>query len=481
MLLFVCVLGGFWMGKHPAPHKKHPTLSHLHPEKDLPISEHKSFVVLIYAHNQADWCQRALRSVFEQQYDHYRVIVIDDASIDQTEEKAKEFIVDNHQDEKVILIRNETPLGELASLYRVIDSLLDREIALPLNAKDWLSSPLVLSRLNRVYQNPDVWLTFATAIEYPSYTFRQKEQISFYAALFKELRLTDLLTQGRFASNREAYLSPLIDLSGGRLRTLNEPLSFLNLAAPLSSAPIHKQPTPYTALATFPPAKAPARADVLIFSEDRPLQLYACLESIQRYVVGFDQAFVLYRASDPTFAASYELVKDAFPAIRFYLCGQDIKPFVEKTILPSASQYLLLGLDDWIAKDYIDLKLSMDELKKTGAYGFFYSLEKPPSGQLLGSGIYAYEMSEGPSLSLSLFKKANIPLASLKYKSADELALAWNKRGPKKLLGLYFDQPKSVHVPLTGLNEEELLVKFNQGLKIDLENGSADRPQFILR
>ena len=38
--------------------------------------------------------------------------------------------------------------------------------------------------------------------------------------------------------------------------------------------------------------------DIIIFSYDRPLQLYAFLESIDQYCVGVGKCFVLYRASD---------------------------------------------------------------------------------------------------------------------------------------------------------------------------------------
>src|SRR5690606_27973362 len=106
--------------------------------------------------------------IFEQDYEFYRVIFIDDGSSDDTLEKARQFIVENQQDHRVILIRNESSLGPIASFYRAVDNCLDREIIVPLEAKDWFTHSMVLSRLNRVYQNPNTWLSLCQSIQYPS-------------------------------------------------------------------------------------------------------------------------------------------------------------------------------------------------------------------------------------------------------------------------------------------------------------------------
>jgi hypothetical protein len=505
VVIFLVALSGFWMGKGTGVQKSSKILAKAHPEKEFPISEHKSFVVVIYAHNQALWCERALRSVFEQDYDHYRVIVIDDGSIDNTAEKANQFILDNNQDAKVIFMRNETRYGEVASLYRAIDSCLDKEIVIPLNAKDWLSSPFVLNRLNIAYQNPDVWIAFGQAIEYPSYAIREESQVSYYAILFKQLRLKDLFTAGRFASSPDAYLNPLQDLCGGRARKLREPIAFCNLAPPVRRELTPDETAKYSPLNSFPAPKGTAEADIVLFSSNRPLQLYASLESIQRYITGFEHLTVLYHATDESFAAGYEKVKDAFPIARFVAQGQgDFKPKLEKTVFDSPSAYVLFGTDDLIIKDFVDLKLCMDQMEKTGAYGFYLRFGRhinqsaiPPS-QLLSGGIYAWDIEMGEagwglarSLGMTLFKKEEIKkvLSQSKYKNPNGLELCWAKEVPQKALGLYFERSKMVNIS-NYLNAEDLLVKFNQGLKMDIEplykveNNSPYLdyiPEFVLR
>src|SRR5205807_715644 len=161
--------------------------------------------------------------------------------------------------------------------------------------------------------------------------------ISYYAALFKQIHLSDLLSQGHFASDPNAYLNPIIDLAGGRIRKVQEPLSFFNTVSPIPPAEPLTETGKYPPLASFPKPRGAPAADILIFSFDRPLQLYACPESIQRYITGFENLTVLYRASERPFADGYQKVKEAFPLVHFIAQSmkdpkRDFKPNVQKIV-----------------------------------------------------------------------------------------------------------------------------------------------------
>ena len=529
VVIFLVALGGFWLGKEPNVVEKKEAVAQVFPEKEFPVAEHKSFVAVVYAYNQALWCERTLKSIFEQDYDNYRVIFVDDGSTDETFEKASQFIVDNNQEQKVILLRNETKLGQIASLYRAIDSCLDREIIIPIHGKDWVSSPIVFNRLNAAYQNPDVWMCHGRAIHYPSYEIEEGAQPSYYAALFKQIHLKHLYSKGKFATNSQAYLKPLQDLSGGRILQLKEPVAFANGSSPSILQEPLTDVVSYKPLTAFPTTRAQAAADILIFSFDRPIQLYACLESVQRYMTGFENCTVLYRASDAKYDAGYEKVKNAFPQVSFVAQSKkdpkhDFKPNVQKILFDSKSEYILFGVDDIIVKDFVDLSLCMQQMEKTGAYGFYlrmgrhinhcYQFDQPqavPPSQLLSVGIYAWDIETGEldwgfpnSLDMTLFKKSSLKKAFLesKYKTPNSLEFVWAKEyAPKKAIGLYFERSKLVNIPMnivgkTGnphmnyLNTEELLAKFNQGFKIDIEplykveNNSPHVdyiPEFVMR
>ena len=211
---------GFWWAKDRTAPK--PLVLQTQVEKEYPVTERKSFVVIVYAHNKAAWCEETLRSIFEQEYDYYRVIFIDDASTDRTFQTAKRFILESHQEPRVVLMRNEARLGPLICLSRAVESLLDREIAIPMDGKDWLSHSGVLTRLNQIYQNPDVWMASGDSLSYPLYQKQEGGVETFYASLFKQL-------PGDAEKN---WIATLEGLSRGRVSRLKEPLLFSNETCP---------------------------------------------------------------------------------------------------------------------------------------------------------------------------------------------------------------------------------------------------------
>jgi len=217
---------GFFSKKN----EKIKAASGIHPEKEFPVLENKSFVIALFGHNDAVWCERALCSIFSQEYEQFRVVFIDDASRDQTYEKVKSFIMANNQEHRVILMRNEKEMGVDASFQRIAEQFQGGEIVAPLYLSDWLVHSQVLTSLNQAFQNPDVWIVCGKSLAYPSYEFLElpdwKKKVAnyegmraFYAGLLKQL-------PGHFAKNF-AFI-PLLELAKGRVKNVEEPLSFRN-------------------------------------------------------------------------------------------------------------------------------------------------------------------------------------------------------------------------------------------------------------
>jgi len=202
-------------------------------DKHTPVAEFKPFTVVLYAHNDSAWCERALTSLFAQDYDHYRLIVIDDGSHDNTLEAIKTFILERHREQRATLIKNEQYLGYTASLARALEPCLPKEIVVPLRARNWLSQPNVLSRLNEAFQAPDIWALRAQACKYPSYEVNPHGMLCFYSALFKAVP----------AHSMNVYETALFDLSGTHIRQLDEPISFANETLPVVNlSPASGQP-----------------------------------------------------------------------------------------------------------------------------------------------------------------------------------------------------------------------------------------------
>ena len=232
-LLAVCsaALLGFWYGSGVLPRKERmKAVAGIHPEKEFPVREYKSFVIALYAHNDAAWCERTLSSIFSQDYEHFRILFIDDGSRDDTYERVNDFVVANQQEHRVILMRNERQMGVGPSLQRIAGHCLDHEVVVPLRLSDWLTNQNVLAAVNGAFQNPDVWIVCGRTLCYPSYEFLELPDWkkggysdyeglrAFYASLLREVSLTDF------------SLVPLLERSGGRVKNVLAPTLFRNQA-----------------------------------------------------------------------------------------------------------------------------------------------------------------------------------------------------------------------------------------------------------
>ena len=87
-----------------------------------------------------------------------------------------------------------------------------------LDGDDWFAHDMVLERLNEIYADPEIWLTYGSYIEYPNYGYSvanfaqpvpkrifEKQSIreytrkhwcfcqlrTFYASLFKKIKIED--------------------------------------------------------------------------------------------------------------------------------------------------------------------------------------------------------------------------------------------------------------------------------------------------
>lgn len=503
-----------------------------HPNRSFPITQNFSFTFVIYGSNQEAWIKRCLSSIFSQDYDAYRVIFIDDASLDHTYAAAKDFVMDAAQDERVILIRNEEKLGPAASLYRAAEHSLDREILIPIEAKDWLSQEDILRRLNLAFQNPDVWIAESKALGYPEYQVEETDGIfAFYGALLKNVPAQEFFIGGRLCMSKEAYKLPLRELAGGRVKQFLEPFVFMNRAA---FSPSEKQVgflssrSRLKPLAAFPEKKdCLEKADLLVFSYDRPLQLYAFLESLQHYVTGLSSIFVIYRGSDDRYQNAYLDLQKTFGQIQWIRQSdtphKDFKPLVLQALKNGSAPYILFAVDDIIVKDFVDVSQCAQLMEKTGAYGFYlrlgshvqycYMMDQPqkiPPHLPLASNILAWDFRAAEhdwafanTLDMTVYRKEDIMpfFEKLSYKHPNRLEQSWASHRSENSIGLCFETSKVVNLPLNLVNPsdcrhshfmtaEELLVKWNEGVKLDIhplfqiENASPHMdyiPDFVAR
>jgi glycosyltransferase involved in cell wall biosynthesis len=524
--------------------------------QNYPVTEQKAFVIVVPSYNNAKWYDKNLASIEEQEYDNYRVIYIDDNSNDGMSEKVQAWIERSPIKEKIEYIRNPVNRGAMYNHYVAIHDCKDAEIIVHLDGDDWLSHPHVLKRLNEIYANPDVWVTYGSHIEYPTYKrgetaraipgkikekgiyrshrFCASHLRSGYAGLFKRIKLQDLYYDGKLydAAPDMALMFPVLEMAASHAHFVKEIFYVYNRSNPLNEDKVKfarsqaidhhiRARNKYEPVASiFQESIGPKKADLVIFSYDRPLQLYALLESIENNMSDLGEQIVIYRSSSSEFDDAYSKVKERFPKIQFWKQGEnpkdDFKPLVMKAIFQTPSQHVLFAVDDIILRDSVKISECISALEEHNAYGFYLRLGsnidssymnnvisgKPPLISV-GSGLLAWQFQSGSqdwkypnTVDMTVYKKSDIRqrLEKVNFTTPNWLECRWAGKADMTKVGLCFVRSKIVNIPLNLVNTDEiscanrhmksystreLLDKFKAGLKMntsplkDVDNRAA--------
>jgi len=118
------------------------------------------FIIITTIYNGEEYIENCIRSISSQDYKNYEHIIVDDASTDKTSE-----IINKLYDENPSFkyIKNDINLGNsLENLANTIKELSkdDEDIIVPVDGDDWLNGTDVLSYLNKVYQDENVYMTY---------------------------------------------------------------------------------------------------------------------------------------------------------------------------------------------------------------------------------------------------------------------------------------------------------------------------------
>ena len=223
----------------------------------------RKFVIVVASYNNARYFQKNLDSIFSQKYNNYHVIYTNDASTDTTYEKVRAYVDKNNLHEKITLIHNESNRGALYNYYAMIQACDDSDIIVMLDGDDWFSHFKVLKDLNLYYENSDVWMTYGQFLWYPKNkrgncraisksrlieaNFRDNEWIfshlrSFYAGLFKKIKLEDLLFQGKFFPTTYdlAIMYPMIEMAREHTFFIPDVMYVYNFDTPINDERIRR-------------------------------------------------------------------------------------------------------------------------------------------------------------------------------------------------------------------------------------------------
>lgn len=254
-----------------------------------------------------------------------------------------------------------------------------------------------------------------------------------------------------------------------------------------------------------PPVPLTKKADLVVFSYDRPLQLYAFLESLEKYVKNVGETTVIIRSSGGDYDKGYKEIKRRWPKVHYLTQGskpkRDFKPYVLKSTFKTPNSYVLYGVDDIVIRDEIDLEECINWIEKTGALGFYLRLGEHtdfcymenkyqgiPESIYLGNDVFVWQFKDGEgdfgyphTVDMTLYRKEDIrgDLEEIDFTTPNTFETEWAEKARLHQMGLYYRKSKIVNLPLNLVNDkqlrkigsytvEQLLEKFTQGFKLDI-------------
>lgn len=205
----------------------------------------KPFVIISSSYQAKNFFKKNLKSLFNQTYQNYRIVCIDDASQDGSGKELEEQVNKQCGSRNVQVQCNKVRIGMLENIYNAVHSCKPDEIVVVVDGDDALAHPNVLAHLNKVYHGDEVWMTYgqfvSTSTEYigecsqipdeiiASNSFRTYPWVSshlktFYAGLFQKIRREDLQVAGQFfpMATDMAYTFPMLEMAGSHSRFIPE-------------------------------------------------------------------------------------------------------------------------------------------------------------------------------------------------------------------------------------------------------------------
>lgn len=136
--------------------------------KRLKLQTSNRFIVVVPVYNAEKYIEKCLRSILNQTYKNYELIVMNDASTDRTERLLKDFKNRNPQIHVFSSLENSgSPLNSFKTAIDIFKSApTDRpdinpeDILVTVDGDDYLYDNNVLDYLNFIYQDTNIWMTY---------------------------------------------------------------------------------------------------------------------------------------------------------------------------------------------------------------------------------------------------------------------------------------------------------------------------------
>lgn len=191
-------------------------------------------VILTGFYNAQDYIERCIGSIMSQKYKDFTCYITHDLSTDNSVNLVKELIKD---DSRFILIDdNDKKLYQAGNFDKVIrynSRIADNEVLVEVDGDDYLPDVNVLTRIDDVYKNPDIWIangsfkfsTGGNGFSSKQTNFDNLRQAAFTAShirtwrafLWRNIKQDDLFDEnGNYWqwSSDLCFMYPMLEMSG---------------------------------------------------------------------------------------------------------------------------------------------------------------------------------------------------------------------------------------------------------------------------
>lgn len=239
--------------------------------------QQRHITVIIPSFNNQNYYRHNLDSVFSQTYRNISVIYINDCSTDNTGVLVDRYVLDNNVQHCMKVIHNSYNRGATANIYGAVHTCADTDLIVLLDGDDAFLHIHALETIERIHRERGCWVSYAQFKNLPEHKAREcglpvmgyaaptpmnviknksyrnypwvwSGTRSFDAWIFKQIRLTDLLDtrpgqEGKFfgVCYDNAFLFPLMEMSGERFAFIAEPLLYRNVDTPLNDFKVKSQ------------------------------------------------------------------------------------------------------------------------------------------------------------------------------------------------------------------------------------------------
>jgi cellulose synthase/poly-beta-1,6-N-acetylglucosamine synthase-like glycosyltransferase len=118
------------------------------------------FAVVVPSYNNENFCEKNLKSIFQQTYPNWKLYYIHDAHTDATEEKVRRLIKSWNMSEKCVVISNKKRKGALRNLYETIHQIEPDTVVITIDGDDHLKHKRVFQKIASLYaSNKNIWMT----------------------------------------------------------------------------------------------------------------------------------------------------------------------------------------------------------------------------------------------------------------------------------------------------------------------------------